>query len=285
MTEPNNAAASPASSVSPKVDRDTKITIISHSSLFYWWPVWALGFIMAFITYIQDHRLVILPPNAKIILKEGEEKKFQIDLPDSEYANRHIKLDSIQTGEGEYQARPRISYKPAMGAIFAIVLILVITITNVPLRGLWSVIVIFSIIMIALIITVFNKWESLFRALGHLHIYSNMAFYLFIAIPLFIIWLIALLVFDPRRYMIFTPGQVKVCEEVGDRERSFDTVGMTVEKHRDDLFRHLFLGFGSGDITVRTSGAERVEIEMPNVLRVSKKLEAIQQMLREKPVV
>lgn len=27
------------------------ISIVSHSRLFYWWPVWALGFIMAAVTY------------------------------------------------------------------------------------------------------------------------------------------------------------------------------------------------------------------------------------------
>ena len=44
-------------------------------------------------------------------------------------------------------------------------------------------------------------------------------------------------------------------EEVGGGEKSYDTAGMSIEKHRDDLFRHWVLGLGSGDLTVRTSGA------------------------------
>src|SRR6516165_7171225 len=33
--------------------RPGEITIISHSNLFYWWPVWAVGFLMAGFTYFQ----------------------------------------------------------------------------------------------------------------------------------------------------------------------------------------------------------------------------------------
>ena len=39
---------------------------------------------------------------------------------------------------------------------------------------------------------------------------------------------------DQQVYMVFTPGQIRVVEEIGSRERTYDTTGMTVEKHRDD---------------------------------------------------
>lgn len=32
-----------------------QITIYSHSGLFYWWPVWAIGYLLALITYVQGH--------------------------------------------------------------------------------------------------------------------------------------------------------------------------------------------------------------------------------------
>ncbi|MFO0937245.1 MAG: hypothetical protein U0798_12105 [Gemmataceae bacterium] len=64
--------------------------------------------------------------------------------------------------------------------------------------------------------------------------------------------------------------------------RTFDTVGMTFEKQRDDLFRHYALGFGSGDLIVRTSGAERQEIKIQNVLGIGWKLKAVEDMIREK---
>ena len=30
--------------------KDEEIRLYSHSDVFYWWPVWALGFVLAFIT-------------------------------------------------------------------------------------------------------------------------------------------------------------------------------------------------------------------------------------------
>ena len=35
-------------------ERPTEVVIISHSPLFYWWPVWVVGFLMAVLTWWQD---------------------------------------------------------------------------------------------------------------------------------------------------------------------------------------------------------------------------------------
>jgi hypothetical protein len=59
---------------------------------------------------------------------------------------------------------------------------------------------------------------------------------------------------------------------------------MTVEKHRDDWFRHIFLGFGTGDLSVRTAGADRNEILMPNVALIGFKIDPIQQLIRQRQV-
>ncbi len=62
-----------------------EITVISHCSLFYWWPVWVMGFIMAALTYWDNHRMVVVPANTQVLknvtgeLKsptaQGEDKK------------------------------------------------------------------------------------------------------------------------------------------------------------------------------------------------------------------
>jgi hypothetical protein len=66
---------------------------------------------------------------------------------------------------------------------------------------------------------------------------------------------------------------------------AYDAIGMVVEKRRSDLFRHWLLGFGSGDLLVRTSGANAQQIDMHNVLFVGSKLKLIQQMLQTREVV
>ena len=106
--------------------------------------------------------------------------------------------------------------------------------------------------------------------------------YLFLASVVFGGWAMAVFVFDKRSYIIFSPGQIKVCEQIGGREKVYDTTGMTIDKLRDDWFRHIFLGFGSGDLSVRTAGADRHEIVMPNVALIGFKIGPIEQLLRER---
>src|SRR2546427_8335600 len=38
-----------------------EVRIYSHSSLFYWWPVWAAGFIMGLLTAFEGGKMVVVP--------------------------------------------------------------------------------------------------------------------------------------------------------------------------------------------------------------------------------
>jgi hypothetical protein len=104
-------------------------------------------------------------------------------------------------------------------------------------------------------------------------------------VPLLAVWLVVVLVFDRKVYMVFAPGQLRVRQEIGSGEVAYDTMGMVVAKRRSDLFRHWLLGFGSGDLLVKTAGAHAQQIEMQNVLFVGKKLNLIQDMLQMREVV
>src|ERR1051326_2829930 len=42
-----------------------EIRIISHSTLYYWWVVWAVGFLMAFITWLSHDSLAVVPKDTK----------------------------------------------------------------------------------------------------------------------------------------------------------------------------------------------------------------------------
>ena len=85
--------------------------------------------------------------------------------------------------------------------------------------------------------------------------------------------------------MVFSPGQFRVRLEIGDAETAYDTAGMTIQKQRSDLFRHWFLGIGSGDLIVRTAGAQTHQFDMPNVLFLGRKVREIEDLLRSKQVV
>src|SRR5205823_5596062 len=47
-------------------DQD-QITIVSHSNLFYWWPVWAVGFLLGILTFFDGHRMATVPEGTKAL--------------------------------------------------------------------------------------------------------------------------------------------------------------------------------------------------------------------------
>jgi hypothetical protein len=266
------------------------IRIVSHSMLFYWWPVWAFGFLLAFWTGLEGDRMAIVPHSAKLVDHGVTDHVHHYDLSVDETKDKLTPslveaADRTANQPNEVAFRKHMARQPWMGPVFFTVLILVIIATNVPLRGLWSVIAILLIILLVIVLSLFDVWDKIFTAVAGLHIFINMAGYLFIASALFIIWVASVFYFDQITYMVFTPGQLKVCQEIGGGEVAYDTAGMTVEKHRNDLFRHWILGLGSGDLTVRTSGAQAHVFSMPNVVWVGRKLYQIEEMQREKPTV
>lgn len=297
-----NPAPAPAPPVpGPDTSATTEIRIISHSNIFYWWPVWAVGLLMAFLTLLSGQRMILVPAGAearrdwqvvvgttttetgvaipKTATKEGillEKGNLLPDKPEN---------PGDPTLPKPLQPKLRMAATSSYGVIWATVLLLVIVITNIHLRGLWSVVIIVLILLISVIFGLLDWWTPILDTISLLDIRINLGGYLFISLTLLGIWLAGLLFFDRQTYMVFTPGQLKVCLEIGGGETAYDTMGMVIQKQRDDLFRHWILGLGSGDLIVRTSGATAQEFHLPNVLFVGHKLQLIEEMQRERPVV
>jgi hypothetical protein len=266
-----------------------ELIVFRHSGLFYWWPVWGLGFILAGVTWLRDYRMAVVPAgamaleNRRVDISDGQPPEIRdvIVLADK------TKLVQRKNAQGELEIfQPSIFMWPGRtpGTLFVIVLLIVIGITNVPLRGLWSVLVVLLVIMLSIIFAVAGWWETIFARLGQLSIHINLGGYLLIATVLFVIWLINFFVLDRQIYMVFTPGQVRMRLEIGGEETVYDTTGMVVQKQRGDMFRHWILGFGSGDLIVRPVGVMN-PIELPNVLRVTRVVRAIETMVKEKVVI
>jgi hypothetical protein len=178
-----------------------------------------------------------------------------------------------------------VASRSGYGVVFIVVVFLVIFITNVPIRGLWSVVAIIIVVLGTVILALLGWWDEIFEAAAHSRVFINAFGYLAISVPLLVLWLVVVLFFDRRIYMVFSPGQLRVHQEIGTGEVAFDTVGMAVAKRRSDLFRHWLLGFGSGDLLVKTAGANSQQFEMHNILFVGSKLQLVQQMLQTREVV
>jgi len=273
------STSEPSGAPLPVPAQDQQIKVVSHSGLFYWWPVWAVGFLFALLSYLPGYRLAIVPEGTRV-RAEGDEYVLTLKHKPSQALESAVKAPTDQ------EAFPlRVSQDRNYGIVYSVVLLLVIFITNVPLRGLWSVIAILLVLLVTFLLALYDLWGPILDALGRLHIYMTVAGYLFTSSVLFTIWLIVLIFFDQRRWIIFSPGQMRVHQDIGDAVQVYDTTGLTFQKRRSDLFRHWVLGLGSGDLLVSTSGAQSVHIEMLNVLFVGQKVQMIAELMKSRPVV
>jgi hypothetical protein len=242
---------------------------------------------MTGLTFAADTYMVFVPPDtvafqdaAVEIEKDGKTIKYKkndvLVVEKGNLPSQGVHLD---------QPHLHAAAHGIHGVLFALVLLLVIFITNVPLRGMWSGVVIVVIALGSIIFALAGFWEPILRTLSFLDIRINAAGYLTISGVLFAMWAFTVFLFDRQIYMTFSPGQMKVCTEIGGGERVYDAGGMTLEKQRSDLFRHWLLGIGSGDLIVKTSGAQAHQFDMPNVLFISTKVREIEDMLKSKSVV
>jgi hypothetical protein len=259
------------------------VVLISHSPLFYWWPVWAIGFLMAALSFWGGYQVAFVPQDT--VAERAQYIEGQDGPRDVLIVPKGQSLPKESDSEELKQPRRRMAVSNNPGILWAMTLCLVILITHVHLRGVRSLLALAFIIIATVLLALLGWWDSIFRAVGIFDIHITAFGYLSISLFLFVMWLLAFFVFDRMTYMIFARGQLRVRMAIGDGETVFDTRGMVVQKHKDDLFRHWLLGFGAGDLTVSTSGPSPKQFEMPNILGVGRKLSLIHTMLQEREVV
>jgi hypothetical protein len=259
--------------------RPTEVVIITHSPLYYWWPVWVIGFLIAGLTFFFGDQVAFVPTGT--VAKQGMQVEGIDGARDVLVAPAGQRLPAASDPDELAQPRLRMARSTEPGIIWAMTLLLVIFVTHVKMRGVWSLVAVFLIIFTTVLFSVLGLWDPILRTFRVIDIHINAAGYLSISLFLFLLWLAMFLVFDPLKYMIFTRGRLRVRKTIGEGEKVFDMRGMVFERHRDDIFRHWLLGFGTADLTVFTSGANAQQIEMPNVFGVVRKLDLINTMLQE----
>jgi hypothetical protein len=260
-------------------DRPTEVVIISHSPLFYWWPVWAVGFLMAAWSLWRGQQVAFVPRGTTAergaVVQGHDDPRDVLIVPEG----RSLPVSSATDELAQPRLRMAESNNP--GVLWALTLCLVLVVTHIQLRGVWSLLAVLGLGMIAVLFAMLGLWDPILRAIGFVDIHMNAFGYFSISLFVFVIWLAMFLVFDRLKYMIFTRGRLRVRKTIGDGEKVFDVRGMVFERHRDDLFRHWLLGFGTADLTVYTAGANAQQIEMPNVFGIGRKLALINTMLQE----
>src|SRR5262249_53752210 len=161
-----------------------EIRVYSHSTLFYWWPVWAVGFIMAILTLVDGHRMALVPAGTKAEANrpvEGHEAADVLIAPKGRPFPRDENNEIIQP-------RLHIAQNKSYGVLYATILLLTIVVSCVPLRGLWSLIIVLCIVLLVVIFALFGWWDQILEKLNLIDIRINMGGYLFISTILLIIW-------------------------------------------------------------------------------------------------
>src|SRR4051794_25736241 len=95
--------ATPATPPGPAITQTQEpqeIRIISHSPIFYWWPVWAFGFLMAAITAVEHHYMVTVPPGTQAVVRatgelQADGKNVALDKQDLWLLDKDHKLKHV----------------------------------------------------------------------------------------------------------------------------------------------------------------------------------------------
>lgn len=274
QTQPEAPAAS---------DRPLEVVVISHSPYFYWWPLWLVGFVLAGASYWQGHRVAFVPDGTTA--ERGAQVTGHEGARDILITPANQKLPTTDDANELKQPRMRMLASNNAGLIWAVLLCVLVVNTHIQLRGVWSVIAVLLVLLLTVVFAIFRLWDGIFVLIQGADIHITASGYLTISLALFVIWVLTFFLYDRRQYMIFTRGQLRVRLAVGAGETVYDTRGMVVRKHRDALFRHWVLGFGSGDLTIHIAGTSARQYDMPNVLAIDRRLALINTMLQEREVV
>ena len=76
------------------------------------------------------------------------------------------------------QPRLQMAVSNGPGVLFILVLLLVVVITNIYMRGMWSLIVILSILFLSILFATLRWWDPILRTFGVLDIHINSFGYL-----------------------------------------------------------------------------------------------------------
>ncbi|MBX9583370.1 MAG: hypothetical protein K2X87_23965 [Gemmataceae bacterium] len=258
------------------------LVVYGHSNLLYWWPVWLVSFVLAGVTYFEGNKMAVVPPGTEVA---HDKAVAGYDGPrDVLVAPAGQKLEANDEGGRPTIPGMTVSRSNGLGVIFVATLLVVAIASTILLRGLVSLVAVVVMIAVVILFAVLGWWDAILWELGRLDIRMNAAGYLAVAVPLFVVWVLVVCVYDRAHYIVFDQGQIRYVQEVGDNEIAIQSEGAIVEKKRNDVFRHWMLGLGTGDLVIRIGGPTGPTIELENVININSKLGLIQRLVKEKSI-
>src|SRR5262245_61089625 len=99
--------------------RRHEVSIVAHSMLLYWWPVWLVGLVMAGTTWWDGHRLAVVPAGTQV-MENFDAGREGLVLP----AGTHLPRDSA-TGKPR-EPITRVASHSGYGAVFVVVILVIV---------------------------------------------------------------------------------------------------------------------------------------------------------------
>src|SRR5262245_48559602 len=184
---------------SPPTERRQEVVVISHSPLFYWWPVWAVGFLMAVLTYLYGHQVAFVPPGT--VAQRGMRIEGYDGARDVLIAPAGQELPAASELDDPKQPRLWMMASNDPGIIWATTLCLVILLSQISLRGLLSLVVLVVLVFTTVLLAILGLWDPILQAVRVIDIHITGFSYLAISLFVFALWLITFLLFDRKVYM------------------------------------------------------------------------------------
>jgi hypothetical protein len=122
-----------------------------HSPLLYWWPVWAVGLLIALWTALDNSHMALVPENTVTV------------------GNRLIAPEGAVLAPSVHMAGSKVS-----GVIFAVTLLLVVVLAHAWLRGPWAPFVSASLAAAVFLASWLAWWDPLYRWLSLLRVHINL---------------------------------------------------------------------------------------------------------------
>ena len=168
----STVSAPPAGLVDPAVDPAAdvgeELRVYGHNNILYWWPVWALGFLFAALTYADGHVMAVVPEGTQV-------EQARVVPGDSNLRNVLVAppgqaVTAPDPKGRDHEPHLRVAANNNYGVVFIGAILFVILATNLTLRGMASVIAIAFLIILVLFLWVMNWWDPVLLWLGGLDV-------------------------------------------------------------------------------------------------------------------
>lgn len=167
--------------------------------------------------------------------------------------------------------------------MYILLLLFIITVTNIKMELLPTIIVFMLIFIIYIALIAFSEHFNLLKDVPGFFVFVNKNFYIAFSTGLLIVWLVSVFIVDRLTVWELQPGVLIHRRRVSRQVIRYNLEGAGADISKNDVPCHAVLGLGAmGDITFRIAVPQPSDLPILNVNRASSKLQNIQQRIEKK---